>query len=29
MAESIIQVDKESCYLCGMNRNLESLDCHH
>ena len=27
--DSIIQKDKESCYLCGMNRNLEPLECHH
>ena len=27
--KSIIQDDKESCYLCGMNRNLEPLECHH
>ena len=29
MAESILQQDKESCFLCGMNRNLEPLDKHH
>lgn len=27
--DSIIQKDKESCYLCGMNCNLEPLECHH
>jgi hypothetical protein len=27
--ESIIQTDKEHCFICGMNRNLEPLDCHH
>lgn len=29
MAKSILQKDKETCYLCGMNRNLEPLECHH
>ena len=29
MAESILQTDKEHCFLCGMNRNLEPLDKHH
>ena len=29
MAKSIVQEDKENCYLCGMNRNLEPLDKHH
>lgn len=27
--ESIIQKDKEHCFICGMNTNLEPLDCHH
>lgn len=27
--ESIIQADRDHCFLCGMNRNLEPLDCHH
>lgn len=27
--QSIIQADREHCFLCGMNRNLEPLDCHH
>ncbi len=27
--ESIIQKDKEHCFICGMNANLEPLDCHH
>lgn len=27
--DSILQTDKEHCYLCGMNANLEPLDCHH
>lgn len=27
--ESIIQKDKSTCFLCGMNSNLEPLDCHH
>lgn len=27
--ESIIQKDKDHCFICGMNRNLEPLDCHH
>lgn len=29
MAESIIQKDKTHCFICGMNTNLEPLDCHH
>ena len=29
MAKSIIQEDRDHCFLCGMNRNLEPLDCHH
>lgn len=29
MAKSIIQEDSSRCYLCGMNRNLEPLECHH
>ncbi len=29
MAKSILHEDKENCYLCGMNRNLEPLECHH
>ena len=29
MAKSIIQENAECCYLCGMNRNLEPLECHH
>ena len=27
--ESIIQKDKAKCFICGMNSNLEPLDCHH
>lgn len=27
--ESIIQKDKSHCFICGMNTNLEPLDCHH
>ena len=27
--KSIIQTDRDYCYLCGMNRNLEPLDEHH
>lgn len=27
--KSIIQDDNTNCYLCGMNSNLEPLDCHH
>ena len=27
--ESIIQKDKSHCFICGMNANLEPLDCHH
>lgn len=27
--ESIIQKDKTHCFICGMNSNLEPLDCHH
>lgn len=27
--DSIIQTDRDHCFLCGMNRNLEPLDCHH
>lgn len=26
---SIMQDDTDYCYLCGMNSNLEPLDCHH
>lgn len=29
MMESIIQEDRDCCFLCGMNTNLEPLDCHH
>lgn len=29
MADSILQNDKTHCYICGMNDNLEPLDCHH
>ena len=29
MADSIIQTDREHCFLCGMNASLEALDCHH
>lgn len=29
MNDSIIQADTEHCFLCGMNANLEPLDCHH
>lgn len=27
--KSIIQEDKTHCFICGMNTNLEPLDCHH
>ena len=27
--KSILQNDKTRCFLCGMNDNLEPLDCHH
>ena len=27
--DSIIQADRDHCFLCGMNRNLEPLECHH
>lgn len=27
--ESVIQRDKNHCFLCGMNSNLEPLDEHH
>ena len=27
--KSIIQEDKNHCFLCGMNLNLEPLDEHH
>ena len=27
--DSIIQKDKTHCFICGMNANLEPLDCHH
>lgn len=27
--DSIIQKDKTHCFICGMNSNLEPLDCHH
>lgn len=29
MAESIIQKDRDHCFLCGMNTNFEPLDEHH
>ncbi len=29
MAKSILQQDRDSCFLCGMNRNLEPIDEHH
>lgn len=29
MAKSILQEDKEHCFLCGMNSNLEPIDEHH
>lgn len=29
MAKSIIQTDKEHCFLCGMNSGFEPLDEHH
>lgn len=29
MSESIIQKDRTHCFICGMNTNLEPLDCHH
>lgn len=27
--KSIIQEDRTHCFICGMNTNLEPLDCHH
>jgi hypothetical protein len=27
--DSIIQEDRTHCFICGMNTNLEPLDCHH
>lgn len=27
--DSIIQKDTAHCFICGMNANLEPLDCHH
>ena len=27
--KSILQEDKERCFLCGMNRSIEPLDLHH
>lgn len=27
--ESIIQKDKDVCFLCGGNSTVEPLDCHH
>ena len=27
--KSILQEDKERCFLCGMNRSIEPLDEHH
>ena len=27
--KSIIQTDKETCYICGRNSNFEPLDEHH
>ena len=27
--ESILQADRESCFLCGMNASFEPLDAHH
>jgi hypothetical protein len=27
--KSIIQADKERCYLCGRNNSCENLDEHH
>ena len=29
MAKSILQDDNKKCFLCGMNANIEALDCHH
>ena len=31
MAKSIIQEDRESCFICGRNASAEyfGLDCHH
>lgn len=29
MAKSILQSDNTYCLLCGMNANVEPLDCHH
>ena len=31
MAESIIQKDKEHCFICGRHKNADywGLDCHH
>ena len=27
--KSILQEDKDRCFLCGMNRSIEPLDEHH
>ena len=27
--KSIIQSDRDRCYLCGRNAAMEPLDCHH
>lgn len=27
--DSIVQKDRTRCFFCGMNANLEPLDCHH
>lgn len=29
MAESIMQKDKDCCYLCGRNGNGDPLEWHH
>jgi hypothetical protein len=29
MAKSIIQADKEKCFICGMRGNFDTLDEHH
>jgi hypothetical protein len=29
LMESIIQQDKQHCFICGMSAGLEPLDCHH
>lgn len=29
MTKSILQTDRTHCFICGMNTNVEPLDCHH